>query len=189
MNNPMELESVIASTREILAQLLVMEVEDINAESSLVEDLSADSLDIVDLSFQLGRLYGCTLPKTSVLDHAVAVCGDIRAFVGEAGLTEAGKSLLEASLSAYAPSQLRVGMRAADVFAVTTVRNWAEQCRNLFDHLPTVCPQCGGDHAELNRQQQVVCTSCSARLTPADGDDVSRRQVEAFVAAHLEEKV
>lgn len=188
MNNPLELESVIASTREILAQLLVLDFEDIEADSSLVDDLSADSLDIVDLSFQLGRQYGCVLPKTSVLDHAAAVCGDLQAFVDASGLTAAGKVLLEGSLNGYNQDQLRLGMKPADVFAATTVRNWAAQCRNLFDYLPNVCPQCGGDHASLNAQSQVVCSACSARLSPADGDQISRRLVETFVAANLLER-
>ncbi len=189
MNNPLELDAVIASTREILSQLLVIEVEGIEADSSIVDDLSADSLDIVDLSFQLGRLYGCTLPKTSVLDHAAAVCGDIQEFVDGSGLTESGKALLENSLSAYAPDQLQLGMKPADIFAVTTVRNWAEQCRNVFNYLPETCPDCGGGEAVLNDRQQVVCAACSARLTPLDGDEISRRLVEQYVAAHLEANV
>lgn len=186
MNNPLELDAVLASTREILAQLLVLDVEDIDADNSVVEDLSADSLDIVDLSFQLGRLYGCTMPKISVLDHALAIRGDLQAFVDHNGLTAAGKALLENSLSAYAPEQLSVGMKPADVFAATTVRNWAQQCRNIFNYLPDACPVCGGSHA-LVKNQQVVCSACSARLTPPDGDEISRRLVQAFVASRLAE--
>lgn len=186
MNNPLELDVVLASTREILAQLLVLDIDDIDADSSVVDDLSADSLDIVDLSFQLGRLYGCTLPKTSVLDHAAAICGDLQAFVNGDGLTDAGKTLLEGSLSAYAPGQLGVGMKPADVFAATTVRNWAQQCRNIFNHLPDACPTCGGSDAQV-KQQQVICTSCSSRLVPPDGDEISRRLVNAFVASRQAE--
>ncbi|WP_458725757.1 acyl carrier protein [Pseudomonas mandelii] len=189
MNNPLELENVIVSTREILAQLLVMSVDDIDENSSIVEDLSADSLDIVDLSFQLGRQYGCTLPKTSVLDHAVAVCGDAGEFLASGRITENGKALLEQSLSAYSPDQLQSGMQPAQVFAATTVRNWAQQCRNLFNYLPQNCPDCGAQKAVLNERQQVVCEACIARLVPADGDEVSRQLVEQFVATHVKETV
>jgi acyl carrier protein len=189
MNNPLKLENVIASTREILAQLLVMSADDIDENSSIVEDLSADSLDIVDLSFQLGRQYGCTLPKTSVLDHAVAVCGDASEFLANGRITENGKALLEQSLSGYSPDQLKTGMQPAQVFAATTVRNWAQQCRNLFNYLPQNCPDCGAHQAVLNERQQVVCGACSARLVPADGDEVSRRQVEKFVATLAQETV
>lgn len=189
MNNPLELENVIASTREILAQLLVMSADDIDENSSIVEDLSADSLDIVDLSFQLGRQYGCTLPKTSVLDHAIAVCGDASEFLASGRITENGKVLLEQSLSAYSPDQLKAGMQPAQVFAATTVRNWAQQCLNLFNYLPQSCPDCSAHQAVLNERRQVVCGACSARLVPADGDEVSRQLVEQFVAAHAQETV
>ncbi|PMZ62216.1 acyl carrier protein, partial [Pseudomonas sp. GW247-3R2A] len=36
---------------------------------------------------------------------------------------------------------------------------------------------------------QVVCDACSARLVPADGDEVSRQLVEQFVATHVKETV
>ncbi|MFM9382891.1 acyl carrier protein [Pseudomonas sp. UV AK001] len=189
MNNPLDLEQVIGSTRAILAQLLVMSADEIDEHSSIVEDLGADSLDIVDLSFQLGRQYGCTLPKTSVLDHAVAVCGDASEFLANGRITENGKALLEQSLSAYAPDQLTAGMQPAQVFAATTVLNWAQQCRNLFNYLPSSCPDCNAHQAVLNERQQVVCGACSARLVPADGDEVSRQLVEQFVATHVKETV
>lgn len=185
MNNPLELESVIVSTREILAQLLVMDVCAVDEHSSVVEDLSADSLDIVDLSFQLGRTYGCTLPKTSVLDHAVAVFGDISQFVDKGRITQAAVTLLEQSLSAYASGTLRSGMQPADVFAATTVRHWAQQCYGIFDYLPPVCPECGAGQARLNERRQVVCCDCSARLTPMEGDEISRLKVQEYAAAQL----
>ncbi|PWB35346.1 acyl carrier protein [Pseudomonas sp. SDI] len=185
MNNPLELEQVVLSVRDILAQLLVLDADEISADSAIVEELGADSLDIVDLSFQLGRQYACSLPKTSVLDHTVAVCGDAEAFLQAGRLTDDGVELLQQSLSAYAPGQLKAGMQPADVFAATTVRNWALQCHNLFNHLPAQCPECAGEQARLNDRQQVVCVGCSARLTPLDGDSVSRALVEQFVAARV----
>lgn len=189
MNNPLDLDSVITTTREILAQLLVMDAADVNEHSSIVEDLSADSLDIVDLSFQLGRHYGCTLPKTSVLDHAVAVFGDVSGLVEKGRITQAGVELLEHSLSAFTPGQLRSGMQPADVFAATTVRNWAEQCYRMFNYLPATCPECAADQARLNERSQVVCCGCSARLTPLEGDEISRHLVEQFAASRLPQAV
>lgn len=185
MNNPLDLAEVIGSTREILAQLLVMDVAEIAEDASVTEDLGADSLDIVDLSFQLGRRYGCALPKINVLDHAQAVCGDLSDFLQGGGLTEAGTGLMQHSLSAYRPEQLRLGMRPAEIFAATTVRNWAQQCHNLFNHLPASCPECGAKQARLGERGQVVCAGCSARLAPPEGDEVSRRLVQRYVAQTL----
>lgn len=189
MNNPLNLDDVIISTRKIIAQLLVMDIAEISEDASLTEDLRADSLDIVDLNFQLGRHYGCVLPKINVLDHAQAVCGDLQEFLSGGGLTEAGIDLMQNSLSAYRPEQLRAGMRPAEIFAATTVRNWAQQCYNLFNHLPVNCPECDGKHARLNDRHHVVCTGCSARLSPLEGDKTSLRLVQHYVALNMKAAV
>lgn len=42
MNNPLELDSVISSTQDILAQLLVLDRGDVTEHSSIVDDLSAE---------------------------------------------------------------------------------------------------------------------------------------------------
>ncbi|SEK24462.1 acyl carrier protein [Atopomonas hussainii] len=187
MNNPLDLNAVITSTRSILAQLLALDLDEVEADHRIVDDLSADSLDIVDLSFQLGRKYGCTLPKTSVLEHASELNGDLDGLVENKGLTASGVALLRNSLSAYSAEQLRVGMKPTEVFAQTTVRNWAQQCHNLFNYLPDTCPQCGSHHAAVNEREQVVCGDCSGRLTPLDGDDVSRQLVAGFMATQAGE--
>lgn len=137
----------------------------------------------------LPPLIGCTLPKTSVLDHAVAVFGDVSDLVEKGRITHAGVELLEQSLSTFAPGQLRAGMQPADVFAATTVRNWAVQCYRMFDYLPATCPECNADQARLNERRQVVCGGCSARLTPMEGDEISRNLVEQFAASRLPETV
>ncbi len=189
MNNPLEIDSVVDSVRDILAQLLAIGIDEIDTQSCVVADLNADSLDVVDLTFQLGQRYGCVLPKTSVLDHAVEVCGGLRSFISSGGLNENGRQLLMQSLNAYTPEQLRIGMIPSSVFAETTVFNWASQCYRLFDYLPAKCPDCQGEKAVLNERQQVVCAHCHARLTPRDGDEVSRQLVKDFVQANLAEAV
>lgn len=185
MNNPLNLDEIITGTREILAQLLVLDIAEISEDASVTDDLGADSLDIVDLNFQLGRRYGCVLPKINVLDHAQAVCGDLQRFLHAGGLTEDGIGLLQNSLGAYRLGQLRVGMRPAEIFAAMTVRNWARQCYNLFNYLPTSCLECGGKHAHLNARHQVICAGCSARLSPLEGDKASRHLVQSYVELNM----
>jgi acyl carrier protein len=185
MNNPLNLDDVILNTRKILAQLLVMDIADISEDASLTDDLRADSLDIVDLNFQLGRHYGCVMPKINVLDHAQAVCGDLQEFLSGGGLTEVGIGLMQNSLSAYRPEQLRAGMRPAEIFAAMTVCNWAQQCYNLFNYLPVSCPGCGSKQARLNDRYQVICDGCSVRLSPLEGDKASLLLVQHFVALNV----
>lgn len=163
----------------------MLDIAKISENASITDDLGADSLDIVDFNFQLGRLYGCVFPKINVLDHAQAVCGDLERFLHAGGLTEDGLGLMQNSLGAYRPGQLQVGMRPAEIFAAMTVSNWAQQCYNLFNYLPTSCPECGGKHAQLNARHQAICASCSVRLSPLEGDKASRHLVQRYVGLNM----
>ncbi len=181
MNNPLDPNAVVDVVRSMLSEMLVMEADEIEPESRLIDDLDADSLDLVDLNYRLGKRFGCALPKTSVIDHANELSGNPSLFVEKGGLTETGKALLEQGLNRYKPEQLRVGMRPVEVFSGTTVQNWANQIMEIFDQLPDTCPDCGHDHAVLDANGLVVCGSCSARLPVPDGDTASRVRVNAYL--------
>lgn len=181
MKSPLETNRVIDAVRATLADLLVMELDDVTADSRLVEDLDADSLDLVDLNFRLGKRFGCSLPKASVLDHAANLAGEPSPFLEHGRLTPLGKALLEQGLNGYAPEQLRVGMRPDEVFAATTVRNWANQILRIFEQLPAHCPDCGHTEASVDGAGLVVCGSCHARLPVPDGDTASRQRIQAFL--------
>lgn len=49
---------VFAKTAQALAEVLGMEVEEVTPSSTLVGDLEATSLDVVDLMFQLKKAFG-----------------------------------------------------------------------------------------------------------------------------------
>jgi acyl carrier protein len=185
MNNPFQIDHVTDQLRVLLADLLVTAEDEVNADSRLIDDLGADSLDLVDLNFRIGKQFGCVLPKTSVLDHAADLLGELSGIVNDGRLTALGAALMHHSINAYAADQVRPGMTAAEVFAATSVRNWAAQVIAIFDALPERCGACGHSHAIRDDRGQAVCGQCAARLVPADGDSVSRRHVEAFLEPQL----
>jgi acyl carrier protein len=50
--------SILAGSREIVARVLFVPVGDVHPESELIADLGAESIDFVDLVFQLEDLLG-----------------------------------------------------------------------------------------------------------------------------------
>lgn len=56
------MSSMFERVREILVDNLGCSEDEINMESDLVEDLEADSLDIVELSMALEDEFGITIP-------------------------------------------------------------------------------------------------------------------------------
>jgi hypothetical protein len=167
MNNPHTLAAVIDHLRDMLAELLVLEREEIAADSRLVDDL--------------GKRFGCTLPRTSVLDHAADIAGGTTPFLSGGRLSPLGAALLQSSINAYSTDEARPGMLPGEVFSATTLRHWAQQVVAIHDALPDRCPECGFEHAVAADDGSARCGGCAARLTPPDGDSVSRRHVEAFL--------
>lgn len=57
----MEHEEIVSGVRSVLADRLALTEDSITIESSLIDDLGADSLDFLDLIFSLERKFNITL--------------------------------------------------------------------------------------------------------------------------------
>lgn len=67
--------------REIICDQLDLEEDRVTMETNIVEDLEADSLDLVDLSMTLEDEFGIEVPEEQVEDfHTV---GDIVRYIDE----------------------------------------------------------------------------------------------------------
>lgn len=60
--------SVFDSVKEVIVEILDVPPEDIKDESKLVEDLEADSLDIVEMVMQLEDKFGLQIPESAFDD-------------------------------------------------------------------------------------------------------------------------
>lgn len=65
---------------KMIASKLGKKVEDIKMQSRLIEDLGADSLDIVELLMMLEDEYGITIPDQDAMK--LSTIGDIVKFMG-----------------------------------------------------------------------------------------------------------
>jgi acyl carrier protein len=68
---------MLEKIQEMLAEALNLPVEKVTAEAKIVEDLGADSLDVVELLSRLEDEYGVTIPDEDV-ENLVTV-GDVAA--------------------------------------------------------------------------------------------------------------
>ena len=64
---------------KMIANKLGKKVEDVKLESKLIEDLGADSLDIVELLMMLEDEYGITIPDQDAMN--LVTIGDIVKFM------------------------------------------------------------------------------------------------------------
>ena len=68
---------MLEKIQEMLAEALNLPVEKITADAKIVEDLGADSLDVVELLSRLEDEYGVTIPDEDV-ENLITV-GDVAA--------------------------------------------------------------------------------------------------------------
>lgn len=180
MKNPFPKDRLLAVVKDTLSRVLGIPPEEIDAQSELVGDLGAESLDFVELNALLERGLNFTLPTRSVLDHAGRATGHPEHFHGpRTGLTAAGVDLLAASPYGY--RGLVEGASMYDIFNASTVQNLANVCHAIFDHLPDSCPDCGGHEAQASPTAKVACSACGALLKPLRGDDVLARWVQSYL--------
>ncbi len=68
---------MLEKIQEMLAEALNLPVEQITAESKIVDDLGADSLDVVELLSRLEDEYGIVIPDEDV--EELLTVGDVAA--------------------------------------------------------------------------------------------------------------
>lgn len=69
------LELVFEKVREVISNVLGIESEDITMESSFIEDLGADSLDVVELIMDLQEEFDIEIPDEEA--EKVQTVGDV----------------------------------------------------------------------------------------------------------------
>lgn len=58
-------EAILEKVKKIVAEQLGRKVEEVKAEAKFIEDLGADSLDLVELIMSLEEEYGIEIPDTA----------------------------------------------------------------------------------------------------------------------------
>ncbi len=63
---PIDKKAIEKKVIEVLAEKASMDPKEINAESSLVDDLGLDSLDAIEIVFELEEKYGIHIPDEQI---------------------------------------------------------------------------------------------------------------------------
>jgi acyl carrier protein len=189
VNNPFAEADLIAVVQRTLVSVLGCTPDEVAADVAIANDLDADSLDFVELRFNLEKQLGIVLPQKSVLDHLVVVLGDESQVYANGGLTELAAHTLRESFFNYSSDQVSAGMLPHEVMGCATVRNWANLCKGILDGLPARCADCGQDQAEVSPSGKPVCAACGAPQKARTGDDAVAASIPGIVSRWMESRV
>ncbi|OKO97592.1 acyl carrier protein [Xenorhabdus eapokensis] len=129
------MEKYISAVCEEVSSILFVDKSEINENSSLINELGADSLDVIDLSFNLGKKFKITMPTKSLFSHVQDTVSESifnQLLIGDV-LTEKGKGILAFSCYNYTLEQLESIRTLGDLFGETNVHNWASLCKSICE--------------------------------------------------------
>jgi acyl carrier protein len=120
-----DIQTIFPKVAEAVADAIGCEVEEVKLESSLIDDLGAESIDFVDIIFRLQRLFQVKIPRGKIVEEAR---GDLYESDGEKSgvVTEAGYARLRSFLSEVPPERFKSPMNVADVPRLFTIETFCK---------------------------------------------------------------
>lgn len=121
----MNVASVYPKVREIVADVLVIDEEEINLNSRLITDLGAESIDFLDLVFQLEKEFKIKIPRGQLEKNAR---GDLAEDEFEKGgtLTPEGIAGLKNYLSEVPADQFKANMKVNEIPMLFTIETFCK---------------------------------------------------------------
>lgn len=121
----MNVESVFPKVREIIADVLVIDEETITLPSRLIVDLGAESIDFLDLVFQLEKEFGIKIPRGQLEKNAR---GHLTEDEFEKGgvLTANGLAALKNYLSEVPSEYFKANMKINEIPMLFTVETFCK---------------------------------------------------------------
>ncbi len=107
---------------ECFVQAIGVERDDLAMDKTLLDDLGADSLDLLDLVFNLEQAFGITIPRGEFERRARTILGDAP-FEENGVITDAGVEALRIGMP-EAASRIHTGMRTHQLPMLFTVQSF-----------------------------------------------------------------
>ena len=88
-------QEIFEQVREVLEDALAVDEDEVNMDSTLVDDLGAESIDLLDIVFQLEKKFDIKIDRGELIPTEKL---DDPTYVQEGKLTEAGLAMLKEAL-------------------------------------------------------------------------------------------
>ena len=121
----MNVNDVYPKIREIVADVLVIDEDEVSLNSRLIADLGAESIDFLDLVFQLEKEFKIKIPRGQLEKNAR---GDLAEDQFEKGgiLTPEGLQALQNYLSEVPADQFKANMKVNEIPMLFTVETFCK---------------------------------------------------------------
>ena len=129
--DPADLDlEMFATVQRCFCEALELEPDEVPYDAKVLDDLGAESLDLLDVVFRLERSFGIQIPRGGLGAAAATVEGEAGEIDGR--LTEAGAARLRAHMPEVPPTEIVAGMRSDELPNVFRVGTFYHLVRRLI---------------------------------------------------------
>jgi acyl carrier protein len=164
-------DKVFEELKKAIVETLRVDKNEIKPESSLINDLGAESLDFLDINYRMEQTFGIKMARHFVLEHIEEMFGEGSAIDENGQLTEKAIELLRIRYGDDMPD-LKPGMDMDEVPAMVTAQSISGGVMDLLASLPEACPECSNKAWKTEDGSHVKCGSCGKEAEFTNGDDL-----------------
>lgn len=135
----MNLENVYPKVREIIADVLVIDESEIEPTSRLIEDLGAESIDFLDLVFQLEKAFQIKIPRGQIEKNARGNLSEAE-FEKGGELTPKGLEVLKAYLNEVPEAYFKPHLKVSEIPMLFTVETFCKLIISALNEQKTAEP-------------------------------------------------
>ncbi|MBC8412617.1 MAG: hypothetical protein ISR96_04725 [Nitrospira sp.] len=167
---------VFDELKKAIVETLNVDANDIKPETSLINDLGAESLDFLDINYRMEQSFGIKMARHFVLEHVEEMFGEGSAIDEDGALTDKAVELLKLRFEEDVP-ELQAGMDMDEVPALVTAGSIAAGVMDILESLPEKCTHCGASDWKAEGAA-VKCGACGEAAVYANGDDLIKAWLE-----------
>jgi acyl carrier protein len=123
-----EVQAIFPKVAELMADALGRDVEEVKLESSLIDDLGAESIDFLDIVFRLERGFKVKIPRGKIVEEARGDLSEAE-FEKTGVVTEAGLERLKQFLSEVPAERFKSPLHTSDIPRLFTTETF---CRMVI---------------------------------------------------------
>lgn len=120
-----EILGVFPQVAQTVADAIGCELEKVKLESSLIDDLGAESIDFVDIVFRLQRFFKVKIPRGKIVEEARGSLSEAE-FEKAGVVSSAGVERLRVFLSEVPPDRFKSPLNIADIPRLFTVETFCK---------------------------------------------------------------
>ena len=124
---------VDAAVKEAVVEALALDDDEVTPESTLMDDLGAESIDLLDILFRIEKSTGVKIEASDLGDYMQGGIPDDEFSDENETITEKGAQHLKTVMPQVDPGELAGSLKAEEVITLFTVENLSQMVKSRGD--------------------------------------------------------